>query len=134
MFKKFFRKVSVEAHFTIQRKGEHLHLHTDAKSKLLSMIFYFADENTNIPNSGTEFWKCNKNSNLWKNWENKHITNKDELNKFKLDNEVFFKSIFEKNKLVGFIKTDNSWHSVLDHNIQEGEVRRAFVINIREKY
>ena len=134
LFKKFFRKVSVEAHFTIQRKREYLHLHTDAKSKLLSMIYYFADENTNIQNSGTEFWKNIKNPNLWKNWENKHIVDKNELDKFKLDNKVFFKSIFEKNKLVGFIKSENSWHSVLDHNIEEGEVRRAFVINIREAH
>ena len=132
LLKKFFRRVTVEAHFTIQRRGEFLNLHTDAKSKLLSMIYYFADDNSNLKNAGTEFWVNKKNYLPWKNWENKHITSKDRINKFKLENEVFFKSNFEKNKLVGFIKTNNSWHSVLDHNITAGEVRRAFVINIRE--
>ena len=131
-FSKFFRKIDVEIHFTIQRMGEHLSPHTDAPTKLLSMIFYFPDENIDPVNSGTEFWISKKNHDLWKNWENKHINSEDELGKFKEDNEIFYKSMFEKNKLVGFVKNNVSWHSVLNNNNRGDQLRKALVINIRE--
>jgi len=128
---KFYRSVKVETYFTIQRKNEHLRPHTDAPSKLLSMIFYFPDINSDVDNMGTEFWKVNKNKTLWKNWKNSHLPD-DQLKNFKNDNELFFRSKFEKNKLVGFVKNDISWHSVLNNSNADNQIRKALVINIRE--
>tara|TARA_B100001057_G_scaffold500955_1_gene619202 strand:+ start:40445 stop:41185 length:741 start_codon:yes stop_codon:yes gene_type:complete len=130
---KLLKRVSVEAHFTILRKNEHLNPHTDATSKLLSMIFYFAEDKTKLSKNGTEFWKNVKNFDYWKNWNNRHIVDNKELEKFKKENEIFFKSTFEKNKLVGFIKNDISWHSVTNFYNNTDEIRKAFVINIRSK-
>ena len=130
---KIFKRVSVEAHFTVLRKGEYLNPHTDATSKLLSMIFYFAEDNTKLSENGTEFWKNIKNLNNWRNWNNEHIVSEEEIKKFKIENEIFFKSKFKKNKLVGFVKNDVSWHSVMNFYNDTNEVRKAFVINIRSK-
>ena len=127
-FNKLFKRVSIEAHFTILRKNEYLNPHTDATSKLLSMIFYFAEEKTKLSDNGTEFWKNVKNFDAWKNWHNKHIVDEEMLKEFKLENEIFFKSI-----LVGFIKNDISWHSVINFYNNTDEIRKAFVINIRSK-
>ena len=45
----------------------------------------------------------------------------------------FFSKVYLKNKLVGFIKNDISWHSVINFYNNTDEIRKAFVINIRSK-
>lgn len=129
----FYRQVKVEIYFTLLKKGNFLTPHTDAQSKLMSTILYFDDDLNFLSEAGTEFWKNKSNEKYWKNWENKHLRDKMEIEKFKNENEIFHKSKFEKNKLVGFIKTAYSWHSLLNPNIQNSIHRKALVINIREK-
>ena len=127
----FYRKVNVEIYFTLLKNGNFLTPHTDAQSKLISTILYFDDDLNPLPKAGTEFWKNESNEKYWKNWQNKHVKNKIEIEKFKRENKIFHKSRFEKNKLVGFIKTAYSWHSILDPDIKNSQTRKALVINIR---
>ena len=126
----FYREVKVEIYFTLLEKENFLTPHTDAQSKLISTILYFDDDLNPLPMAGTEFWKNISNEKYWKNWENKHLK-KNEIEKFKKENKIFYKSKFEKNKLVGFIKSAYSWHSILDPNIKNYQTRKALVINIR---
>lgn len=127
----FYREVKVEIYFTLLEKGNFLTPHTDAQSKLISTILYFDDDLNPLPMAGTEFWKNESNGKYWKNWENKHLKDKMEIEKFKSENKIFHKSKFEKNKLVGFVKSAYSWHSILDPNIENYQTRKALVINIR---
>jgi len=127
----FFRKVKVETYFTILKANNLLHPHTDAQSKLISTILYFDDNRNSMPDAGTEFWENNKDREKWQNWQNKHLNNEEEISQFTKSNNIFHKSKFEKNKLVGFIKTAYSWHSILNPNIKDSQTRKALVINIR---
>ncbi len=127
----FYKQVKVEIYFTLLKKGNFLTPHTDAQSKLLSTILYFDDDLNSLTDAGTEFWKNESNEKYWENWENKHLKDKMEIEKFKNENKIFHKSKFEKNKLVGFIKTAYSWHSILNPNIKDSQTRKALVINIR---
>ena len=105
--------------------------HTDATSKLFSMIYYFANDNwTEKEDGNTNFWDIKQNFSKWLNWKNLHI--KDEnYNDFINDNYIWHKSIFTKNKMVGFIKSDRSWHSVDNINLKEGSAREVLNIFIK---
>ena len=59
----------------------------------------------------TIFWKNIKNQVKWNNWENRHIRI-DEYEDFKSDHIAFHEAKYSQNKLVGFVKSDISWHSV----------------------
>ena len=106
----FFRRVFLETHFALQDPTQIVYPHTDSRSKLLSMIYYVSGNE----NGGTEFWDIKKNRPKWDNWNNRHLIDKDDLNEFRNDSKLILKSKFKENKLVGFIKTNYSWHSVLD--------------------
>ena len=106
--------------------------HTDAKTKLLSLIFYMPETIfDSSQGGGTNFWKIKENFLPWRNWGNKHILDEEQFLKFKEANKVFFACEYKPNKIIGFIKSDVSWHSVPKINFLENQRRRAFTINIR---
>ena len=74
---------------------------------------------------GTSFWKSNDF-----NYNNKHLVEKKELEKFKLKNKIFYKTPFESNCLYGFIRNDLSWHSVEPLDIYSNYVRKSINIYI----
>jgi len=127
---KIFRKVKWSFSFAIQKSNEKIFPHTDARSKFISMIYYLSDDNDKA-NCGTEFWRIKKNKLKWKNWNNIHIKNDIELKDFREDCEIFHKCEYEPNKLVGFIKSDISWHSVMDIGIKNTKLRKTFNLFIR---
>ena len=94
------------------------------------MVYYLSDDDNEVLN-GTEFWKINKNINKWKNWNNKHLKTELELKNFYEDCEVVHKSNFKSNKLVGFVKNDISWHSVMNLAGNENLLRKTFNLYIR---
>ena len=126
----FYRKVNWACHFAIQKCNEIIYPHTDSRTKLLSMVYYLSDDDNEVLN-GTEFWKINKNINKWKNWNNKHLKNELELKNFFEDCEIFHKSDFKPNKLVGFVKNDISWHSVMNLTGNENSLRKTFNLFVR---
>ena len=129
--KPFFRKVHVSFMFSRMNGVKRLAPHTDVPSKLISMVYYFCDKDwVNKAGGNTVFWKNIKNKEKWKNWENKHLPQKDH-DDFKSDNVIWHETKFEGNKIIGFVKTDMSWHSVENVNTEAGSIRKAVNIFIR---
>ena len=62
-------------------------------------------------------------------WQTTH-QNKDNINEFLESYEVAVKVPYKANSINGFIKNDNSWHSVDLNKLPQP--RRAIVINIFE--
>jgi len=87
--------------------------HCDTDNKLLSLMMYFppSDHSKDVyENLGTNFYQTK--SNAKKNFDSWHSTmlNNDETISFNDNYEIFYKSLFSENKLVGFIKNNKSWH------------------------
>lgn len=87
--------------------------HCDTENKLLSLMMYFPPLNclkSDYENLGTNFYK--KKSNATKNFDKwfSKMLNEDDMKEFYNNYEIFYKSKFTENKLVGFIKNDKSWH------------------------
>ncbi len=128
-FLKFlYRKVNVKFIFSRIYKSKKIMPHTDATGKLMSMIYYFA-ENDWSKNSGgnTVFWKTKEK---WNNWKNSHVDEKN-FDFFTNENEVLHESVFEPNKLICFFKSSCSWHSVKEINPKENNPRKVLNIFIR---
>jgi hypothetical protein len=77
---------------------------------------------------GTNFY--DKRFNAKKNldiWQSKYL-DKEGSKTFYDNYKVFYKSKFEENKLVGFIKNDKSWHDVSVFN--QDLLRKSLNINL----
>ena len=125
----FYRKIFFTNYFALQKNGQLVYPHTDARTKLVSMIYYISGNE----DGGTEFWKIEKNTDKWKNWNNKHLKEPGEIKDFKSDSKLVRKTKLIENKVVGFIKTDLSWHSVLDIGMIDKNKNRK-TINFFYKY
>lgn len=132
IFKKcFYRKVYVKSYFGRHEKNQLVHPHTDARSKLFSMIYYVSGPEDQT--GGTEFWDIKKNKIKWKNDNSIHLKDKDKIEEFKKDAQLIHKSKFIENTLVGFIRNDYSWHSVLDvGNLKDSSERKT--LNLFYRY
>jgi len=99
--------------------------HTDSGEKLLTLMIYFPDNDSNIEEQyGTSFWDS-----AFSNFNNLH--QKDHLEfKFKNKAKIFYKSKFKPNTMVGFIKNSSSWHSVEPLDVNKNYVRKSININI----
>ena len=69
----------------------------------------------------------------WKNENSIHLKDHDKILDFKKDAKLIHKSKFIENTLVGFIRNDYSWHSVLDVGNIEGSDERK-TINLFYRY
>ena len=79
---------------------------------------------------GTVFWKPKSSSlNPLKRF-NCALLEGIEKEKFYQDYQPFHIATYEENKFVGFIKSDNTWHTVEPFNFDYD--RRAIVINVWE--
>ena len=127
----FFNHVYTHITITRQKKGQIVFPHKDSPNKLMSLIYYMPDKNWKKTfNGGTEFWKIKKNNLKWKNHEG-HVI--EEIKKFKNESEIIYKSEFDQNKLIGFTRNDNSWHSVLEIEPTGDVYRKSVNIFIRYK-
>ena len=98
LIKKFFRKIDIHYRFSINKFNGFLNPHTDARSALLSMVYYISNDFED--NCGTEFWTIKKNKKRWTGLTSRIIEN--EFEEFKKYCEIFHKSIFKQNKLNWF--------------------------------
>jgi len=128
-----YQTVRLGFEFSIIKKECFIPPHCDIESKLLSLMIYFPPEKkSNLSeeylNLGTNFY--DKKADVKKNldiWESKYLD--EENSKIFYNNyNAFYSSKFEKNKLVGFIKNDKSWHdvSVFSHDF----LRKSLNINL----
>jgi len=124
--------VKVGFEFSIVKNDCYIPLHTDKTSKLISLMIYFPNPDHNKSkdeiNWGTRFYKPKnieeKNLELWKS------TFMDDTKAAKYLNslEKFYQSKFTKNKLVGFLKTKNSFHNI-EKILEKNALRRSININ-----
>lgn len=129
IFKFLYRKVKVKFIFSRIYKSKKIMPHTDATGKLMSMIYYFADYNWPKESGGnTIFWKTSKK---WNNWDNVHVPEID-YDDFSRENRILHESEYEPNKLIGFFKSECSWHSVKEINPKENKPRKVLNIFIRD--
>jgi hypothetical protein len=128
----FKTEMKIEIQYSFIENGGKIVPHTDSGEKLLSLMLYFPDyenDNTNIKylesSYGTSFWKSKK-----ENFNNKHQEGDSEkLFINDKSNKIIYKSKFEGNKLLGFIKNPYSWHSVDPVNISSNYIRKSININ-----
>lgn len=137
LYKKFFNKIlklinyksiRLGFEFSIIKKNCFIPPHCDTENKLLSLMIYFPSKDSNFENLGTNFYAEKKNSLInMDTWKSKYL-DKEDFKKFYENYEIFYKSKFQENKLVGFIKNDKSWHDVTE--FKEDFIRKSLNINL----
>jgi len=118
---KLIQPVQLQFEFSQLYRDSHIPPHTDSGSKLLSLCFYLADSSwQDSYGGGTEFYRP-KNSGLGNNWSNEE-SSFEEMDRFYL-------SGFAPNRMVGFLKSENSYHGVPPIKCPEGMARNSLNIN-----
>jgi hypothetical protein len=103
--------------------------HTDVPAKLISLMIYFPDEGIEYPTgTGTEFYRGRNGAAAESVWKSEMLED-DAMRAFFDKHEVFYTSHFTSNKLVGFVKTSNSWHGVRPLTLPPKATRRSLNIN-----
>ena len=124
-----------EIEYSSINKGGYIPPHTDAHNKRLSFVYYIPNNNEKLDKQkrealGTVFWKPKSNSlNPLKRFDCALLEG-HEKKKFYEDFEPFYRAAYEENKFVGFIKSDNTWHTVEPFGFNYD--RRAIVVNVWE--
>ena len=124
-WKKFLplhKKVKLSFCFNISKKGGFSLPHTDSSRKLISLVLFFVDNSWSIENGGQINLYKPLDSKYEDNWRNKRIEK---------DNLTILKTIIPiKNKIYGFKKTKNSYHSVEPVLGINSLLRKVFMINL----
>ncbi len=117
-----YKKVKLSFCFNISKQGGFSLPHTDSSRKLVSLVYFFVSDEWNINNGGeVNLYKPIKPEHE-ENWRNVRI-HKDNLEKLKTIIPV-------PNKIYGFKKSKNSYHSVEPVKEIGGLVRKVFMINL----
>ena len=113
--------------FSVLAEGARIPPHTDVPTKLLSLMLYFpASGQTQLP-LGTEFYTAKPGRVTQRKFDSQ-MPDDDETEAFLEDHECFLQPPFTGCKLVGFVKSDISWHGL--GRVDPGPVgRRTVVIN-----
>lgn len=116
-------------------------IHPDNSKKVLSFLLYMDNPDWDKDNEGgTQFWEVtnkeipyNKDSNSMDSQLRKgrysqktHSLKEEEAGKL----NCFLSVDFKPNRLVGFLRTDYSYHSILPMKLKEGITRNCFQINV----
>ena len=130
----FFSKIKININYSNILNEGSIDPHTDSLRKLLSLMIYFPDSNNNKnldPDEryrekeltyGTQFWTSSI-----KSYNNKHI---DDREYFKSNAEKIYRTPFVANDLFGFIRNNQSWHSVDSVKVKPNYVRKSININL----
>ena len=99
--------------------------HQDHASKVLALLLNLDDKEFDTRLSGgTQIWSNIKNPKL-KSWSEYELTSR-ERGELTLVEDIKYKT----NRLVGFLKTDNSWHGVFPILAPPGVTRNTLQINV----
>ena len=132
-FNKFLKLINYKSlrlgfEFSIIKKNCFIPPHCDTENKLLSLMLYFPQDNFNYEDLGTNFYSEKIDSKMNMDiWESKYLS-KESFEEFYRNYNIFYKSKFQENKLVGFIKNDKSWHDVTE--FKKDLVRKSLNINL----
>ncbi len=106
--------------------------HTDSAWKRMALVFYcppFPVSEEMRESWGTVFWQRKVDGRSMDSWATSHQTGENE-ERFRENYEVALTVPYEANRINGFIKSKNSWHSVARNELMVP--RRAVVINVVE--
>jgi len=117
-----FKKVKLSFCFNISEEGGFSKPHTDSSRKLASMVLFFVDNSWSKKNGGQVKLYKPKNTIFENNWRNERV-NEENL-------EVIKTIIPSPNKIYGFKKTKNSYHSVEAVKTINGLHRKVLMINL----
>lgn len=124
-----YTPVSLGFEFSYLDKGCFIPPHTDNATKLLSLMIYFPDEGVDYgQGAGTDFFKGRNGCEAWKEWR-VSLLDEHRAAEFYKEHETFYSSPFIGNKLVGFLKTSDSWHGLQALDIPQGATRRSLNVN-----
>lgn len=115
--------------FSYLEAGCYIPPHTDVAGKLISLMIYFPDKAIDYSSgAGTEFYRGKDKKAAQSGWKAGMMD--DQASKEFLDkHEIFYTSDFTPNKLVGFIKSSNSWHGVKKLELPASATRRSLNVN-----
>lgn len=114
--------VKVIFEFSRLERGSNVPPHTDDVRKLLSLLLYFPDPKwKDSYEGGTDFYRP-KNPAMENNWHNRKVAFEDLI--------PFTTVPFVPNRLVGLLKSKNSYHGVRPIPCPEGMVRNSLNITV----
>jgi hypothetical protein len=115
--------------FSYLEAGCYIPPHTDVAGKLISLMIYFPDKGVDYSSgAGTEFYRGKNKTAAQSGWKAGMMD--DEASKEFLDkHEIFYTSEFTPNKLVGFVKSSNSWHGLKKLQLPPKATRRSLNVN-----
>jgi len=117
-----FKRVRMSFTFNISEPGGYSLPHTDSSRKLISMVIFFVDKTWNFNNGGQVQIYKPKSIEFEDNWRNKRVEK---------ENLEILKTITPSpNKIYGFKKTKNSYHSVETVKNANNLSRKVFMINL----
>jgi hypothetical protein len=121
--------VRLSFEFSYLEAGCYIPPHTDVAGKLISLMIYFPDKAVDYSSgAGTEFYRGRDQKAAQSGWKAGMMD--DKASKEFLDkHETFYTSDFTPNKLVGFIKSSNSWHGVRKLELPPSATRRSLNVN-----
>lgn len=119
---KLFKKVKLSFCFNISEEGGFSLPHTDSSRKLVSMVFFFVDSKWDEKNGGQVKLYRPLNKAHENNWRNERIDEKDL--------EIIKTVVPSPNKIYGFKKTKNSYHSVEPVKEVNSLKRKVLMINL----
>lgn len=124
-----YTPVVLKLEFSYLENGCWIPPHTDDTRKLISLMVYFPDDNVEYGDSaGTEFYTGKDGKAAPTGWR-AVMMYKPDADEFYKENETFYSSKFEGNKLVGFVKSSLSWHGLEELKLPEGATRRSLNVN-----
>lgn len=118
----FFKESKLNFCFNISKNGGFSLPHTDSSRKLISLVFFFVDDKWSINDGGFVNLYKPIDEKFENNWRNERI-DKENLT-------VINTIIPKKNKIYGFKKTKNSYHSVEKVMSENTYLRKVLMINL----
>jgi hypothetical protein len=113
--------------FSILHEGARIPPHTDTPNKLLSLMLYFPAQGQEELPLGTELYAAKSGRETSRKWRMRKPDD-DDAAEFLQHHETFMRLPFTAGSLMGFIKSDISWHGLAP--VSPGPVgRRALVVN-----
>lgn len=115
--------------FSYLEAGCYIPPHTDVAGKLISLMIYFPDKDVDYSSgAGTEFYRGKNKTSAQSGWKTGMMDDKASSEFFE-KHEIFYTSDFTPNKLVGFVKSSNSWHGLKKLQLPPNATRRSLNIN-----
>ena len=123
--------VDIRFQFSLMPPGAFIVPHTDSPDKFITLCFYIPDlDQEGDAELGTNFFKPNSEEVKHLNWSNAHLKlGSAEYESFMSNHSLLLRPSYSSKEIVGFIKNENSWHSVDAVKLLVGKSRKSLNVN-----